>query len=82
MRLIDADVLPITALINGGHWTKDVVYKADIDAAHTVDAVEVTRCENCERSKLDGFYCCGADMMPPHKTFPHCFCSFGERKEG
>lgn len=43
MRLIDADALPVTTLTDGGYWTKDVVYKSDVDAAPTVDAVEVVR---------------------------------------
>lgn len=36
-RLIDADALPVTTLTDGGYWTKDVVYKQDIDAAPTID---------------------------------------------
>lgn len=41
VRLIDANSLPVTTLTDGEYWTKDVVYKRDIDEAPTVDAVEV-----------------------------------------
>ena len=40
-RLIDVNALPVTTLTDGEYWTKDVVYKRDIDEAPTVDAVEV-----------------------------------------
>lgn len=40
-RLIDANTLPVTTLTDGEYWTKDVVYKQDIDEAPTVDAVPV-----------------------------------------
>lgn len=36
MRLIDADKLVAVTLTDGGYWTKEVYYKADIDAAPTV----------------------------------------------
>ena len=36
VRLIDANALPVTTLTDGGYWQKDVVYKADIDAAPTI----------------------------------------------
>lgn len=36
MRLIDADKLVSVTLTDGGYWTKEVYYKADIDAALTV----------------------------------------------
>ena len=43
VRLIDANALPVTTLTDGEYWTKDVVYKRDIDEAPTVDAVEVEK---------------------------------------
>lgn len=45
VRLIDANALPVTTLTDGEYWTKDVVYKRDIDEAPTVDAVEVVHGE-------------------------------------
>ena len=40
-RLINANTLPVTTLTDGEYWTKDVVYKRDIDEAPTIDAAEV-----------------------------------------
>lgn len=48
MRLIDAAVLPVVTLTDGGYWMKDVVYKSDVDVAPTIDAVEVVRCKDCK----------------------------------
>lgn len=78
MRMIDADRLLRDPYFQEDRYPESHLLRMAIAEQPTV---EVTRCENCERSQLDGFYCCGADMMPPHKTFPHCFCSYGERKE-
>lgn len=53
-----------------------------IDACPTVDAVIVTRCEDCAFSQSDGWVCGGTALMPQHRTFPDSYCSYGERKDG
>lgn len=78
MRLIDADVLPVVTLTDGGYWTKDVIYKSDVDATPTVDAVEVVRCQNCRYGVDDGWLC----NYYMRTTFPNSFCSCGEHKSG
>ena len=86
MRLVDVDELGV------GRCSKDVLpaeYCAGwngllglIEKAPTVDAVVVTRCENCAFSQSDGWVCGGTALMPQHRTFPNSFCSDGERREG
>ena len=65
----------------GEHYTAEDVIMM-IKTAPTVDAVPVVRCSDCKHSHLDGWLCGGYGMMPEHTTFPHEYCSHGERKEG
>lgn len=79
-RLIDANALPVTTLTDGGYWTKDVVYKKNVDAALTVDAVEVVRCRDCKHMIPQSHmrYCTvwhGANGMGDEG-----FCNYGERR--
>ena len=86
MRLIDVDDLGV------GRCSKDVLPAAYcagwngllglIEKAPTVDAVPVTRCEDCAFSQSDGWVCGGTALMPQHRTFPDSYCSYGERKDG
>lgn len=82
-RLIDANALPITTLTDGGYWTKDVVYKQDIDKAPTVDAVPVIRCRECKHAWIHpcGYVFCHRDGRNAYEmTFNlNSFCSYGER---
>lgn len=48
MRVIDADALPVKF---DGHIF--AVWKCDLDAAPTVDAVPVVRCQDCKRRGTD-----------------------------
>lgn len=83
MGLIDADKIRWKSYPNDyGETNDDYVEKCDIDNMPTVDAVPVVRCENCAFSQSDGWACGGTAMMPPHRTFPNSFCSYGERKDG
>lgn len=90
MRLIDADRLSeaiydnVPAPYEEAVWAKEDCL-AEIEAAQTVDAVEVVRCRNCKYGEWDskpddamvcmrtkdGFWRSGND-----------FCSYGERKGG
>lgn len=58
-----------------------IVYWDDIEAAPTVDAVEVVRCSECKyRTEHSN---CGHprhEVLPP--VYPNDFCSYGERREG
>ena len=86
MRLIDVDDLGV------GRCSKDVLPAAYcagwngllglIEKAPTVDAVPVTRCEDCAFSQSDGWVCGCTALMPQHRTFPDSYCSYGERKDG
>ena len=61
-----------------------LVYWYDIEAAPTVDAVEVVRCRECKQGEIDDpdfpdeYYChegCGWNKGD-------FYCAYGERKEG
>ena len=91
MRLIDADLLSeaihdnVPAPYEDASWAKENCL-AEIDAAPTVDAVPVVRCDKCKHFKHDEandeWYCkkSGADIEYVD-SLTH-FCSYGERKEG
>ena len=88
-RLIDADALPVTTLTDGGYWTKDVVYKRDIDEAPTVEAVEVVRCKDCKHYVFpeDGDFLgeCKNGRLAVSQSgeiYPeeNYYCSYGERR--
>lgn len=84
MRLIDAELLEEQFGISDA----DILAKEEIQFAPTVDAVIVTRCENCVHWDDDpDTY--GADDGPKGKCMKSfetmCaddFCSYGERKDG
>ena len=100
-RLIDADALK-SYMDECSKETRFRVYygyaTAFIDAAPTVDAVEVVRCKDCKyqrkvwiedkRYKFGGFLCvsCGRndDIFVSHTVDgdDNDFCSYGERKDG
>ena len=61
-----------------------LVYWHDIEAAPTVDAVEVIRCRECKQGEID-------DPDFPDEYYCHAgcgwnkgdfYCAYGERKEG
>ena len=61
-----------------------LVYWYDIEAAPTVDAVEVVRCRECKQGEID-------DQDFPDEYYCHAgcgwnkgdfYCAYGERKEG
>lgn len=84
-RLIDANALPVVTLTDGGYWTKDVVYKLDVDAAPTVDAVEVVRCKDCKYQEncIRRVEFMGRNPVMEQNTYeyhPLDFCSYGERR--
>ena len=54
----------------------------EVSNAPTVDAVIVTRCEDCAFSQSDGWVCGGTALMPQHRTVPDSYCSYGKRKDG
>lgn len=76
-------------LIQGANGETDIpLYKASdiysvLDAAPTVDAEPVVRCEDCQHSNLNG-HCMevGKKYCTIHKRQFHYdfFCSYGERK--
>lgn len=84
MRLIDAELLEEQFGISDA----DILAKEEIQFAPTVDAVIVTRCENCVHWDDDpDTY--GADDGPKGKCMKSfetmCaddFCSYGKRKDG
>lgn len=90
MRLIDADRLSeaiydnVPAPYEDASWAKENCL-AEIEAAQTVDAVEVVRCRECKYRGTDDciFHIKGepADEELLLKL-DNDFCSYGERKEG
>ena len=66
-----------------------LVYWYDIEAAPTVDAVEVVRCRECKHHYWEQEPCHGKSVhycKLPHmrgvEVFKEFFCYYGERKEG
>jgi hypothetical protein len=100
MRLIDADEAlrlfgkeyeKTKELIHNGETQLDSLAEGFTEAHHiikyvlpSVDAVVVTRCEDCEHKERatvngEGFLICPASGM---EITPDDFCSYGEPKEG
>lgn len=86
MRLIDGDVL--WEKLDDEPWydnaDRDEIALPIVAAAPIVDAVVVTRCEDCEHKERatvngKGFLICPASGM---EVTPDDFCSYGEPKEG
>lgn len=85
MRLIDADAVKFN--FQYGYDDNGILLvpyrdaKKLIEAAKTVDAVEVVRCKDCKHYKPDE-YECGCDFaggLPYVKADD--FCSYGERRD-
>lgn len=98
MRLIDADRLSeaiydnVSAPYEDASWAKENCL-AEIDAAPTVDAVQVVRCKDCtharKKNDYESAYLChgilictncevGEDGWLP--VWPQHFCSYGRQK--
>lgn len=82
MRLIDADELRGT--IENEHFgeyeDKETAFYC-IDTAHTIDAVPIVRCNDCEyHDEGENFIYCWAlqTKCPDDSEF---FCKYGKRKE-
>lgn len=81
-RLIDANALPFITLKDNSYWARSVCYKSDVDAAPTVDAVEVVRCRDCKYCRLCA---CpnGAQYVTCERYFIpkllNDYCSYGEK---
>lgn len=83
MKLVDIDDLGV------GRCSKDVLPAAYcagwngllglIEKAPTVDAVVVTRCENCRSYNKPKTGWCEVHLDSEH---PDDFCSYGKRKDG
>ena len=60
-----------------------LVYWYDIEAAPTVDAVEVVRCRECKHCDPENYHCDHPmGTAAPLRRKPDDFCSYGDRKEG
>ena len=79
-RLIDANAL--IAEYDRVHIGEPGKARKLMKDAHTVDAVEVTRCRDCkyhEDTPVIGFeHCCLHDLTMRHNDF----CSYGKREGG
>lgn len=87
MRLIDANTLMFTTLTDGGQWSKDVVYKADITNAHTVDPVHAAGacyCQECAKFRryTQNNRSFGICKRHNSEVGENDFCSYGVRREG
>ena len=82
MRLIDADRLSeaiydnVSAPYEEAVWAKEDCL-TEIDAAPTVDAVPVVRCEKCVAHGN-----CFAERVFVYTGIENPYCCAGERKEG
>ena len=83
MKLVDADAMPrqkmLEACGNGKYEYVDIIYGVDVDAAPTIDAVQVVRCKECKHSVYDELIherWCGCKEVQDDD-----FCSCGERSE-
>ena len=58
-----------------------LVYWDDIEAAPTVDAVEVVRCRECKHCDPENHHCDHyMGTAAPLRREPDDFCSYGERR--
>ena len=87
MRLIDADALnAYWECFDDPDLDYEYVFKADIDAAPTIDAVEVVRCKDCKYWRREihngieyvNFSSCDLDHNGDGQDF---YCADGERRE-
>ena len=89
MRLIDADRLSeaiydnVPAPYEDASWAKENCL-AEIEAAQTIDAVPVVRCQECKyRFENNGHSKNGCPIIDANIWMSDDdFCSYGERKEG
>ena len=87
-RLIDANALlrhkrKMSGADFGGEFWDEAVLASDIKNAHTVDAVEVVRCRECDHKTHDGSgrpYCWQLKMYLNKEL--DFFCKYGKREEG
>ena len=87
MRLIDADALiKDLETVNPVYNAKIAWAKSIIDAAPTIDAVEVVRCKDCKwahdktfhKKSNEYIYVCMRSGMTAPET---AFCNFGEHRK-
>lgn len=84
MRLIDADKFEVYSYTltspDFEEGVRSVLEK--IDAAPTVDAVEVVRCKDCEYSyNISGWRRCSHGICCGRAVPPDFYCAEGKRKE-
>ena len=85
-RLIDANAIPFRkSNFCGGHgiyYDLTIVYKNEIDALPTVDAVEVVRCKNCQywNPRYETMGMCMKHNSIVTFTKPDFFCAWGKDK--
>ena len=90
MRLIDADSLQrrICGAKCGCEyedcWNEEgCVYDHFISNSHTINAVPVVRCRECNHCDPENYHCDHPmGTTAPLRRKPDDFCSYGERKEG
>ena len=85
-RLIDADAIKYTMLykenwLKGTGVEKQGVWKEDIDAMPTVDAVPVIRCRDCKFLRFTGTVWKCQNRLVMMLCEPNDYCSRGERKD-
>ena len=85
MRLIDADALKEKRFKMHSNFlgSVSVVAVKDIDQAPTIDAVEVTRCKDCEywNKRYEAMGMCMKHNAIVTFTKPDFYCAWGERKQ-
>lgn len=80
MNLIDRDKIPYREYLGDD---EPRVYKSQIDALPTVEAVPVVRCGECEYWQNDSVHIYGMCENPNigNVKLDTDFCSYGERKD-
>lgn len=84
MRLIDADKFEVYSFtLTSLDFEAGVLsVLGKLDAAPTVDAVEVVRCKDCEYSYDEiNYLCCSHGVCCDCEVPPNFYCPEGKRKE-
>lgn len=81
MRLIDADKF-VLALMDASLSSVDEDTILDlVDSIHTVDAVPVVRCKDCEYSYDEiSYLCCSHGVCVDCEVPPNFYCACGKRR--
>lgn len=83
MRLIDADKFVLALMDASLSSVEEDTILDLVDSIHTVDAVPVVRCKDCEYSYDEiSYLCCSHGVCVDCEVPDDFYCAYGIRKEG